>query len=414
MAVASAAPPGFAIKGWGNHCRPTASSASLAQAAASTAYTKASLGTEQTNAENLLSVAAASAPATARLAATTPGNPLLRQPLPPLPLHRPLLDGLLRPDLLHHLLQLPKAKIGRSTPTMPRLDDIARPAEDFVVIHATPEMNAEATTLLSTAAYARFVREPERGAKALMKKAICNTFGALDKAVAITDHFPEPYLVRFIFPHHRAAAVARQDFSFEGHRIQIRPWRLEDNADHVDLRQHVRLCVENVPLYLWNDAVAVQQVIGRACSLDYVEDACKMKTYTKALCLWAWVEHPGLAPHVRWVTLPGPSNVVPEPGRRGQQWRCIVHLDILEDKTVEEAPMPGKFTWRWGVVDGERLMRDRSERLLEGNNGRGGGRRDEDDDDRLGRRGRDGSRGWRDTLRRSLSRGAGLRTRDGG
>jgi hypothetical protein len=32
---------------------------------------------------------------------------------------------------------------------MMRLPELARPAEDFVVIHATPEMNAEVATLLS-------------------------------------------------------------------------------------------------------------------------------------------------------------------------------------------------------------------------------------------------------------------------
>lgn len=297
---------------------------------------------------------------------------------------------------------------------MPRIDDIARPAEDFVVIHASPKMNAEAALLLSSPAYARFDREPARDAKAILKRAICSTFGALDEAVTITEHFPEPYLVRFIFPHIRAAAVARHSFLFEGHKKQIRPWRLEDNADQVELRQHVRLCVENVPMYLWNDAVAVQQAIGRACSLEYVEDACKLKTYTKALCLWAWVGHPGLVPRVRWVTLPGPSSGAAERGRRGLQRRCIVHLDILEDMTLEAAPMPGKFSWRWGVIDGERLMRDRAERLLDdGGSNNGRGRRD-DEDDALGRRGRDGSRGWRQALRRSLSRGAGFGARDAG
>jgi hypothetical protein len=47
---------------------------------------------------------------------------------------------------------------------MPRLPELDRPDEDFVVIHATPEMNAEATTLLSNAAYARFERAPGRDA----------------------------------------------------------------------------------------------------------------------------------------------------------------------------------------------------------------------------------------------------------
>jgi hypothetical protein len=54
---------------------------------------------------------------------------------------------------------------------------------------------------------------------------------------------------------------------------------------------------------------------------------------------------------------------VRERGRRGLQQQCIVHLDIVEDMSVEDAPMPGRFTWRWGVVDNERMMRDRTERV---------------------------------------------------
>lgn len=97
------------------------------------------------------------------------------------------------------------------------------------------------------------------------------------------------------------------------------------------------------------------------------------------------------------------------------QRRCIIHLDIVEDMSGPEEslpPMPGKFMWRWGHVDGERAMRDRTERLqCDDNNSRGRGRRDDDDDDR-DRRGRGNSRGWRETLRRSLSRNARSRGRD--
>jgi hypothetical protein len=228
-------------------------------------------------------------------------------------------------------------------------------------------------------------------------------------SICVTEHFPEPFLARFIYPHHRNDLVGRHDFPFEGLRVQVRPWRLEDNAEQVYLRQHVRLCVENVPLYLWNNDTAVQQAIGRACSLDYVEEACKNKTYNKALCVWAWVQDPGLVPRVRWVTLPGPSAPpgVHERGRRGLRRRCIMHLDILEDMSIEDRPMPGKFSWRWGHVDGERLMRDQAERLVDDSNSRRRDRRDEDDD-----RDRHGRRGWRETIRRSLSRGA--RGRDDG
>jgi hypothetical protein len=132
---------------------------------------------------------------------------------------------------------------------MSRMGHIARPAEDFVVIHSTPEMHGEAAALLSGAAYAWFDRPPARDEMATLQRAICSTFGALKDDVVITEHYPEPFLVRFKFSHHRANAVARHDFDFEQLRVQVRPWRLEDNADQVSFRQHVRLCIENVPLY---------------------------------------------------------------------------------------------------------------------------------------------------------------------
>jgi hypothetical protein len=169
---------------------------------------------------------------------------------------------------------------------MLRLDAIHRPPEAFVVILATPEMNAEAAALLSLAAYARFEWPPAWDAIQIMGRAIASTFGTLDDDITVTEHFPKPFLIRFKYPHHRAAAVSRHDFVFDDFKIRVRPWRLEDNAEQVTMRQHVRICIESVPLYAWNASTA-QQAIGSAFSLDYIEDACLQKTYTKALCVWA-------------------------------------------------------------------------------------------------------------------------------
>lgn len=165
-----------------------------------------------------------------------------------------------------------------------------------------------------------------------------------------------------------------------------------------------------MPLYAWNEEVA-QQIIGTAGSLDYIEANCLRRDYTKALCLWAWVADPNLIPRVRWVTLPGRSSVpgVLERGRRGLQRRCIIHVDITEDMSGPAdapLPMPAKYTWRWGYIDGDRVLRDRTERI-DHDSRRDQGRRDDDEEDRdRDGRGRYGSssRGWRDKLRRSLSR----------
>jgi hypothetical protein len=123
---------------------------------------------------------------------------------------------------------------------MPRLDAIHRPPEAFVVIPATPEMNAEAAALLSLTSYTRFERPPAWDAIQIMGRAIASTFGALDDDITMTEHFPEPFLTRFKYPHHRVAAVSRHDFVFDDFKIHVRPWRLKDNADppaHSNLHQ---------------------------------------------------------------------------------------------------------------------------------------------------------------------------------
>jgi hypothetical protein len=86
-----------------------------------------------------------------------------------------------------------------------------------------------------------------------------------------------------------------------------------------------------------------QQIIGRACSLDYIEASCKRKDFTKALRVWAWIENPILKPRVCWVTLPEPNGIprMLEHGHRGLQPCSIIHLDIVEDMTgLADAPLP--------------------------------------------------------------------------
>jgi hypothetical protein len=121
---------------------------------------------------------------------------------------------------------------------------------------------------------------PSRNTKSTMARAVTSTIGALLEDVIVSEHFLKPFLVHFKYSHHRFAAVSSHDFLFEGLKIQVRPWLLGDNAEQLTLQQHVRLWIDNVRLCAWNEGTA-QHVIGRACSLDYIEEACKTKEYTK-------------------------------------------------------------------------------------------------------------------------------------
>ncbi|KAM3329844.1 hypothetical protein ACQJBY_026706 [Aegilops geniculata] len=141
---------------------------------------------------------------------------------------------------------------------------------------------------------------------------------------------------------------------------------------------------------------------------------------TRYLALWAWTASPNAIPKVKWLTQPAHGHR--RRGRRGLRHRALIHLDLLEDHTKarddEDNPPPldvSEFTWYRHVVDGAPAPHDRR-------GGQGGQRHDarrpdrrDDDDDNGGRRGRGDDRprdGWRDRVRRSLSRNPCDRQRD--
>lgn len=283
-------------------------------------------------------------------------------------------------------------------------DHSVRP-EVFATIHNTPAMQLEMALLESNAVVAWFDRDRHASPNE-MAAFIADKIGALVPDVVVVLHHPEKYLVRFIHKHHAELAASRRVLQFGDTKLQLRAWRLEAHAEHVDLGHHVRICLEGLPLYAW-DELAVANAVGSGCSLDYIEPASKLKTETKALGLWAWTPCLSKVPRVSWITLPARNGGVPVYGRKGLEHRVLVHLDIHEDPSSGRL-VSKSFDWRPNIVDGETKARDRRERISrpvrQDRRGRDG---DGDRDRDRGRDGRDASRGGQDgagRAHRSLSR----------
>uniref|UniRef100_A0A453NBB3 CCHC-type domain-containing protein n=1 Tax=Aegilops tauschii subsp. strangulata TaxID=200361 RepID=A0A453NBB3_AEGTS len=294
-------------------------------------------------------------------------------------------------------------------------DHNARP-EVFAFIHNTPAMHMEAALLESNGVVAWFDRD-RRASTNEVAAVIADEVGALVPDVIVVSHFPERFLVRFIHKHHADIATSRSELPFGDTKLQMRAWRLEAHAEHVDLHHHVRLCLEGLPLYAW-DEEAVAKAVGSGCSLDYIEPASKIKSVTDVLALWAWTPCPSRVPRVSWVTFLARNGGAPVYGRKGLEHRVLVHLDIHEDPSsgkVMSRPNP----WKSNIVDGETMPRDRRERISRPILRDRQDRRDRDDEGDRGR-GRDGrgtSRGgqrWGDRIRWSLSRAPRDAQRDTG
>jgi hypothetical protein len=197
--------------------------------------------------------------------------------------------------------------------------------------------------------------------------------------------------------------LERREFLSGNLDIRVRRWLPMTQADPVDLKYHIWLCLEGIPLHAWNESIA-KRVVARACDLDYVELQSLRKEDTRALCLWAWTEDPPCIPKVTWLTISRRSSLVrdgatPPARRSSSHFRVIVHLDLVEDPPESDGRCSTReFRWALGVVDRERTPRDRHNPAPVAIDGRRG-----DDEERRGRRSRKED-SWSSRLFRSLSR----------
>ncbi|XP_044973938.1 uncharacterized protein LOC123441736 [Hordeum vulgare subsp. vulgare] len=217
-----------------------------------------------------------------------------------------------------------------------------------------------------------------------------------------------------MYPHHCADAVNRGDFQCWNSMIFIRAWRLEAHADNKAMMHHVRLCIEGIPVHSRNTYIDTF-FISPGCSLDYIEQRSLRREDTYDLALWAWTADPSCIPKVKWLTHPACGHH--RRGCRGLRHRVLLHLDLHKDHSKarddDNPPPPDIYehTWVRKMVHGSASRREHM-----GDQGRDdhnhNRRNDEGGCD--GGRGRDGGHarhGWRDRVRRSLSRNPRTRQR---
>ncbi|KAI4994452.1 hypothetical protein ZWY2020_034093 [Hordeum vulgare] len=153
-----------------------------------------------------------------------------------------------------------------------------RPAECHAVITSTADMDAQAASLSELAAVVWLGGNRPSVCASVIRDAIASSAGIDRSFIRVVPFFPEDFLVRFDYPHHRdIAAAAPGRFSYYSSDygnldIHIAKWRLNAHADIVQANFHVHLCIENVPLNASNDAVAAQ-VLGPNTFLHYFDIA---------------------------------------------------------------------------------------------------------------------------------------------
>jgi hypothetical protein len=135
----------------------------------------------------------------------------------------------------------------------------------------------------------------------------------------------------------------RCNFKLDGLDVHFRPWRAVSHAYNADLHFRVHVVVDGLPPFAWRPEV-VDQLIGRKCTVQRLDDGFTTMEDTSSFGLWAWTPSPHCIPKVLWCTLVnkgagGLSSKVrveedrPDQWKRGISFRVLLHVDAVEDFT---------------------------------------------------------------------------------
>ncbi|KAJ1255816.1 hypothetical protein BS78_K154400 [Paspalum vaginatum] len=192
--------------------------------------------------------------------------------------------------------------------------------------------------------------------------------------VTVTLHQPEPYLIRFEYAEHAAAARRQGRFTTRGMDICLRPWRSLTHALGFRIFYRVRLCLDGIPSHAWTPEI-VERVIGYRCALQCIVTDLVQSADTRHIKLWAWMADPSNIPKRVWLAFTHqPSeasssvNVFtekPDPWHQGARYEVFLHMPLIEDYTAAArnlqaaidnpasiAPIRRRYDWRYGLIDG--------------------------------------------------------------
>jgi hypothetical protein len=151
-------------------------------------------------------------------------------------------------------------------------DRLERPTESFAVVASSWDMHSELARLNTHSTWAWLGGVRPGTSTNTASRAFCSRFGMQEEDIKVVQHYPKDFFITIEHQHqhHRDADVARRDFTYSNIDICVRPWQLPVHGDHIDFGFHVRLYLEGIPLYAWNEVIA-KQAVAKCCVLDYVE-----------------------------------------------------------------------------------------------------------------------------------------------
>lgn len=200
-------------------------------------------------------------------------------------------------------------------------------------------------------------------------QAFRRSFGVDPDNIQVSRHQPEDFLVQFTLREDFNAVADTRVFTSGGQEFRLRRWTPDHCGERDTKRYHVKLCLEGVPMRLWNDEFTAW-LISRFGSFHYSEEQSGRRSDTRTFQLWAWCSVPRAIPKQLWVTVTDADEDGPEPLRPYEQWQIHrtqpvatrwgsmfdirVHMETvvdLERNNARGEPVVVSLAWTLGTPD---------------------------------------------------------------
>ncbi|KAK1682644.1 hypothetical protein QYE76_043492 [Lolium multiflorum] len=263
---------------------------------------------------------------------------------PPAPPQQPLRDR------LRFTAPPPSSEMLRSVPSRPapRRDSSRAPT----VIVTDRALDNEARSLRSRGVIVKAMEQPHTANPLLVGKELEAALRLPPHILRVTKHHPEAFFVKFDYPKHRDDALRLGRITVDGQPFLLQPWREADHAVHQTWTLHVRVCVERMPLHMWNIKGA-QDVLGRHVLVDRLDSRTYGQENTAIFSCWVWCWDLAHIPSSHpFIAFPEGSGRVEEmlgyspptrqvaPPPNGLLFDALIHIDLVEDWRVPDRRTP--------------------------------------------------------------------------
>jgi hypothetical protein len=189
-------------------------------------------------------------------------------------------------------------------------------------------------------------------------------FGLGHSSIQVSQHHPADFIMTIMDREVFEDIAGRDSFPYGDRQFCLHRWSPRDQATRAAMTYYTRICLEGLPLHLCLERFALA-IIGRSCSLYYVEYHSRRRESTEVFELMEWTADPVAILLRVWLMVLDPDHggqgtpVVTihrqcpsEP--RGLVYDVILHILSIEDTRrhgPDGRPLFYPFCFHLGATD---------------------------------------------------------------